>query len=131
LSYRFGNRVQDIATQLKIRPLENYPGNNTGERELSRFREYCDILIASEYDVKTIKLADRLNNMQFILDLAEMDKKVIYDKIKRYMREAEDFYLAYTMLKPKMPCFYGTIRTSYEKLRSIYYEQTLTMPQSQ
>jgi (p)ppGpp synthase/HD superfamily hydrolase len=131
LSYRFGNRVQDIATQLKIRPLENYPGANNGERELSRFRDYCDILIASEYDVKTIKLADRLNNMQFILDLAEMDKKVIYDKIRRYMREAEDFYLAYTMLKPKMPCFYAAIRTSYEKLRSIYYEQTLTMPQSQ
>jgi (p)ppGpp synthase/HD superfamily hydrolase len=131
LSYRFGSRVQDIATQLKIRSLENFPGANNWERELSRFREYCDILISSEYDVKTIKLADRLNNMRFILDIAEMDKKVIYDKIRRYMREAEDFYLAYTMLEPKMPCFYAGIRSNYEKLRSIYYEQTLTMPQSQ
>ena len=131
LSYRFGSRVQDIATQLKIRPLENFPGANNWERELCRFREYCDILISSEYDVKTIKLADRLNNMRFILDIAEMDKKVIYDKIKRYLREAEDFYLAYTILEPKMPCFYAAIRSNYEKLRSIYYEQSLTMPQSQ
>jgi (p)ppGpp synthase/HD superfamily hydrolase len=131
LIYRFGSRVRDIATELKIRPLENFPGPNNWERELSRFRDYCDILIASEYDVKTIKLADRLNNMRFILDIAEMDKKVTYDKIRRYMREAEDFYLAYTMLEPKMPCFYAAIRSNYEKLRSIYYEQTLTMPQSQ
>ncbi|MFZ0514716.1 MAG: hypothetical protein WAM14_24140 [Candidatus Nitrosopolaris sp.] len=131
LSYRFGSRVQDIATQLKIRPLENFAGANNEERELNRFREYSAILISSEYDVKTIKLADRLNNMRFILDVAQMDKKIIYDKIRRYMREAEDFYLAYTMLHPKMSCFYATIRSSYEKLRSIYYEQTLTMPQSQ
>jgi len=131
LSYRFGNRVQDIATQLKIRPLENFTGANNEERELNRFREYCAILISSEYDVKTIKLADRLNNMKFILGVAQLNKKVIYDKMKRYMREGEDFYLAYTMLQPKLPCFYANIRSTYEKLRSIYFEQTLTMPQSQ
>ncbi len=131
LSYRFGSRVQDIATQLKIRPLENFAGTTNEERELNRFREYCDILISSEYDVKTIKLADRLNNMRFILDVAQMNRQVIYDKIKRYLREAEDFYLAYTILQPKLPCFYISIRSTYEKLRSIYYEQTLTMPQSQ
>ena len=131
LSYRFGSRVQEIATQLKIRPLENFAGANNEERELNRFREYCDILISSEYDVKTIKLADRLNNMKFILDIAQMNRQVIYDKIKRYLREGEDFYLAYTMLQPKLPRFYTSIRSTYERLRSIYYEQTLTMPQSQ
>jgi hypothetical protein len=51
--------------------------------------------------------------------------------MKRYMREAEDFYLAYTMLSPKMPEFYRKIRWAYEQLRSAYYEQTLAMPQSQ
>ena len=131
LSYRFGSRVQEIATQLKIRPLENFAGASNEERELNRFREYCDILISSEYDVKTIKLADRLNNMRFILDVAQMNRQVIYDKIKRYLREGEDFYLAYTMLQPKLPRFYTSIRSTYERLRSIYYEQTLTMPQSQ
>lgn len=131
LSYRFGTRVQDVATQLKIRPLVNFAGANNGERELNRFREYCDILISSDYDVKVIKLADRLNNMRFIMEIAQIDKKVMYDKIRRYMREAEDFYLAYTMIEPKMPCFYACIRSSYEGLRSIYYEKTLTMPQSQ
>jgi (p)ppGpp synthase/HD superfamily hydrolase len=131
LSYRFGSRVQDIATQLRIRPLENFAGAGNEERELNRFREYCDILISSEYDVKTIKLADRLNNMKFILDIAQMNRQVIYDKIKRYLREGEDFYLAYTMLQPKLPRFYTSIRSTYERLRSMYYEQTLTMPQSQ
>jgi len=130
LSYRFGSRFQDIATQLKILPLDSFAGDSIEERELNRFREYCDILISSEYDVKTIKLSDRLNNMRFILGVAHMNKQVIYDKIKRYLREGEDFYLAYTMLQPKVPCFYTSIRSTYEKLRSIYYEQTLTMPQS-
>jgi len=130
LSYRFGSRVQDIATQLKILPLDSFAGDSIEQRELNRFREYCDILISSEYDVKTIKLSDRLNNMRFILGVAHMNKQVIYDKIKLYLREGEDFYLAYTMLQPKVPCFYTSIRSTYEKLRSIYYEQTLTMPQS-
>jgi (p)ppGpp synthase/HD superfamily hydrolase len=130
LCYRFGNRVNEIATRLKIRPLENFVGVNDEERELNRFREYCDILISSEYDVKTIKLADRLNNMKFILDVAPINKKIIYDKIKRYMREAEDFYLAYTHLEPRMTEFYTTLRPLYEKLRATYFEQTLTMPQS-
>ena len=112
LIYRFGNRVYNIATKLKIRPIENYPGINEEERQLCRFQEYCSILTAAEYDVKTIKLADRLNNMKFIYHVPE------HPKIMRYLREAEDFYLAYTMLDPKMPDFYKTIRIAYEKLRT-------------
>ena len=131
LRYRFGNRVYEIATELKIRPLENYRGRNDEERQLHRFQEYCDILTMAEYDVKTIKLADRLNNMRFLISKAGLNNKVVYDKMKRYMREAEDFYLAYTMLSPKMPEFYRKIRWAYEQLRSAYYEQTLAMPQSQ
>lgn len=112
LIYRFGNRVYNIATKLKIRPIENYPGINEEERQLCRFQEYCSILTAAEYDVKTIKLADRLNNMKFIYHVPE------HPKIMRYLREAEDFYLAYTMLDPKMPDFYKKIRIAYEKLRT-------------
>jgi hypothetical protein len=68
--------------------------------------------------------------MKFILDVAPINKKIIYDKIKRYMREAEDFYLAYTHFEPRMTEFYTALRPLYEKLRTAYYEQTLTMPQS-
>ena len=131
LRYRFGNRVYEIATELKIHPLENYRGRDDEERQLSRFQEYCDILTVAEYDVKTIKLVDRLNNMMFLISRAGLNNRVVYDKMKRYMREAEDFYLAYTMLSPKMPEFYRKIRWAYEQLRSAYYEQTLAMPQSQ
>jgi (p)ppGpp synthase/HD superfamily hydrolase len=131
LRYRFGNRVYEIATDLKIHPLENYRGRDDEERQLSRFQEYCDILTVAEYDVKTIKLVDRLNNMMFLISRAGLNNRVVYDKMKRYMREAEDFYLAYTMLSPKMPEFYRKIRWAYEQLRSAYYEQTLAMPQSQ
>jgi (p)ppGpp synthase/HD superfamily hydrolase len=129
LSYRFGNRVYEIATELKIRPLENYPGTTDEERQLARFQEYCDILTCAEYDVKTIKLADRLNNMKFIMSRAHLNTKVVSDKIKRYLREAEDFYLAYTMLTPKMPNFYINIRSAYEELRSAYYEQIVAVRQ--
>ncbi len=131
LSYRFGSRIYRIATELKIPPLENYPGNTLSQRKLARFRQYCNMLVTSEYDMKTIKLADRINNMVFIRDKANLNKINIYDKIKRYLIEAEDFYLFYTILEPEMPDFYEKLRSAYEQMRSAYYEQTLTMPQSQ
>lgn len=113
LTYRFGGRIRDIATELKVKPLENYAGTTDIERQLERFLEYCDILRDAEYDVKVIKLADRLNNMLFIRHVPG------HDKIRRYMREAEDFYIAYTMLPPKMPQFYQRMRSVYEELRSL------------
>jgi (p)ppGpp synthase/HD superfamily hydrolase len=112
LEYRFGSKIKDIATELKIKPIENYAGETTADRELSRFQEYSGILQLAEYDVKAIKLADRLNNMIFIQQIPG------HDKIRRYLREAEDFYIAYTMLPPKMPEYYGKIRGAYERLRS-------------
>lgn len=112
LEYRFGSRIKDIATELKIKPIENYEGETAADRELARFQEYSGILQLAEYDVKAIKLADRLNNMTFIERVAG------HDKVRRYLREAEDFYLAYTMLPPKMPEYYGRIRGAYERLRS-------------
>jgi (p)ppGpp synthase/HD superfamily hydrolase len=111
LIYRFGKRVFDIATELKIHPLEDFPGTNDEERKFDRFQQYCNMLVFAEYDVKTIKLADRLNNMKFIYNVPG------HTKIQRYVREAEDFYLAYTMLDPKMPDFYKKIRIAYERLR--------------
>jgi (p)ppGpp synthase/HD superfamily hydrolase len=113
LTYRFGGRIRDIATELKVKPLENYAGTTDIERQLERFLEYCDILRDAEYDVKVIKLADRLNNMLFIRHVPG------HDKIRRYMREAEDFYIAYTMFSPKMPQFYQRMRSVYEELRSL------------
>lgn len=113
IAYRFGNRIRDIATELKIKPLENFAGSNDQERQLVRFYAYCDILRDSDYDIKAIKLADRLNNMRFILNVPG------HDKIWRYMREAEDFYLAYAMLPPKMPEFYNRIRAAYEDLKVV------------
>ena len=113
LAYRFGSRIHDITKGLKIRPIENYSGSSEGERRLVRFQEYCDILLESEYDVKVIKLADRLNNMLFIRNIQE------HSKIKRYTQEAEDFYIAYTMLPPKMPAYYKRIRAAYEILKSM------------
>src|ERR671931_2443094 len=87
LIYRFGNRIYDIATKLKIRPLENYIGSSDDERQLARFQEYCDTLIRADYDVKTIKLADRLNNMGFLVSRTQLNNKTVYEKVKRYLRE--------------------------------------------
>jgi (p)ppGpp synthase/HD superfamily hydrolase len=120
LAYRFGSRVRDIATKLKIKPLENYSGANDMEHQLERFLEYCDILLDAEYDVKVIKLADRLNNMSFIRHVPG------HDKIRRYMREAEDFYIAYTMLPPKMPHFYQSMRATYEQLKALSMRKLVT-----
>lgn len=112
LAYRFGSRVQEIASELKIKPLDMFPGRTDEDRAYERFWQYCDILAKAEYDVKVIKLADRLNNMLFIQGVQG------HDKVRRYLREAEDFYLAYAMLEPRMPAFYKRMRSAYEALRS-------------
>jgi len=111
--HRFGYYVNKVATTLKTKPLEIYQGSSNKEREFERFHDYCNILSKSDYDVKVIKLADRLNNMRFIAKVPG------HEKINRYVREAEDFYLAYTMLDPPMSDFYTDIRDAYEKLRKI------------
>lgn len=113
MRYRFGSRVHKIAGELKIKPLENSPGANAEDKVRSRFWDYCDLLWKADYDVKAIKLADRLNNMDFIAKVAG------HPKWKRYVREAEDFYLAYAMIPPKMPEYYRRMRSCYEELRSL------------
>ncbi len=111
--HRFGDYVYKVIMTLKIQPLENYSGTNDDERKSARFREYCNILANSAYDVKAIKLADRLNNMRFVTEIPGNEK------IKRYLREAEDFYIAYPLLTPRMDDFYSKIRNAYDDLRKI------------
>ena len=111
--HRFGDYVYNVAMKLKTKPLENYPDSNEEEQKSLRFQDYCSSLANSEYDVKVIKLADRLNNMKFISNVSE------HEKIQRYLREAEDFYIAYSIFPPTMSDFYKRIRKAYEELRSI------------
>jgi len=111
--HRFGDYVYKLIMTLKIKPLENFSGANDEERKSERFREYCNILANSAYDIKAIKLADRVNNMRFVSDVSGSDK------INRYIREAEDFYIAYTLLTPRMDDLYTKIREAYDNLRKI------------
>jgi len=111
--HRFGDYVYKLIMTLKIKPLENFSGANDDERKSERFREYCNILANSAYDIKAIKLADRVNNMKFVADVSGSDK------INRYIREAEDFYIAYTLLTPRMDDFYTKIREAYDNLKKI------------
>lgn len=115
-SHRFGEYVYKVATTLKTKSLEIYPGSKPHEQELERFRDYCNVLTRSDYDIKTIKLADRLNNMRFI------SKVRGHEKIARYIREAEDFYLAYTIIEPRMDDFYMELRKAYEDLKNLSNE---------
>jgi (p)ppGpp synthase/HD superfamily hydrolase len=118
LKYRFGNRVYDICMDLKIKPLENFPGNDNEQRQLARFHDYCNRLNSADYDMKVIKLVDRENNMKFISNI-RLGGNLVNNKIKRYLREAEDFYLSYAMLEPSMNDLYLKIRESYENLKSL------------
>ncbi len=111
--HRFGDYVYKLIMTLKIKPLENFSGANDEERKSERFREYCNILANSAYDIKAIKLADRVNNMRFVADVSGSDK------INRYIKEAEDFYIAYTLLTPRMDDFYTKIREAYDNLKKI------------
>jgi (p)ppGpp synthase/HD superfamily hydrolase len=111
--HRFGSYVYKTATILKTKPLEIYQGSSDEEKEFERFRDYCNVLQKSDYDVKVIKLADRLNNMRFMTGILE------HEKITRYLREAEDFYLAYPILNPHMIEFYKDLRKAYGQLRKM------------
>ncbi len=111
--HRFGEYVYNIAVTLKTKPLENYFGTNNEQRQTARFFEYCTNLTKSAYDVKIIKLADRLNNMKFTSQILEQEK------VKRYLREAEDFYIAFSIFPPTVSEFYSKMRESYDELKRI------------
>ena len=42
-----------------------------------------------------------------------------HDKVKRYMKETEDFFLAYCLLSPRMDEFYAQIRKAYQELKEL------------
>jgi (p)ppGpp synthase/HD superfamily hydrolase len=111
--HRFGEYVYAVADTLKTKPLENFSGSNEEEQKLARFADYCAILSNSKYDIKIIKLADRLNNMKFITQIPK------HEKIKRYLREAEDFYNAFSLFPPQTLDFYKEIRKAYDDLKTL------------
>lgn len=117
LKYRFGIRVHEICMDLKIKPLENYSGDNDEQRQLARFHDYCKGLSSADYDMKVIKLVDRANNMKFIGNMPKLDGNLVNNKIRRYLREAEDFYLSFALLEPAMKDLYLKLRESYENLK--------------
>lgn len=119
LKYRFGNRVYEICIDLKIKPLENYVGDDDKQRQLARFHDYSKILGSGDYDIKVIKLADRANNMRFISNISKLEGNLVKNKIKRYLREAEDFYLSFALAEPSMKDLYLKLRESYEDLKSM------------
>lgn len=119
LKYRFGSRVYEICMDLKIKPLENFAGDDDQQRQLARFHDYCKGLSSADYDIKVIKLVDRENNMKFISNISKLGGNLVNNKIKRYLREAEDFYLSYALLEPSMKDLYLKLRESYENLKSL------------
>jgi len=119
LKYRFGNRVYEICMDLKIKPLENFPGDDDQQRQFARFHDYCRGLSSADYDIKVIKLVDRENNMKFISSISNLGGNLVNNKIRRYLREAEDFYLSYALLEPSMNDLYLKLRESYVNLKSL------------
>jgi (p)ppGpp synthase/HD superfamily hydrolase len=111
--HRFGEYVYTVANTLKTKPLENYSGSDEEEQKFVRFTDYCSDLTNSKYDVKIIKLADRLNNMKFMAQIPN------HGKIQRYLREAEEFYLAFSLFPPQTLDFYKEIRKAYDDLKRI------------
>ncbi len=111
--HRFGEYVYTVANTLKTKPLENYSGSNEEEQKFVRFTDYCSDITNSKYDVKIIKLADRLNNMKFMAQIQN------HEKIQRYLREAEEFYLAFSLLPPQTLDYYKEIRKAYDELKRL------------
>ena len=111
--HRFGDYVYNVATTLKIQPLSNYSGSTDEERQEERFRDYCSSLSKADYDVKVIKLADRINNMNFIAKIP------YHEKVTRYIKEAENFYLAFPMMDPRTDEFHAKMRKAFDELKKL------------
>ena len=109
--HRFGDYVYNVASDLRITPIETYQKFDAKNRQHIRFREYTTKLANAKYDVKVIKIADRLNNMNFVSHLPNNKK------IERYVREAEDFYIGFTLFPPVIDEFYFRMREAYEELK--------------
>jgi (p)ppGpp synthase/HD superfamily hydrolase len=111
--HRFGEYVYNVSNTLKTKPLENYQGKNEYEKQTARFLDYCATLAKSDYDIKIIKLCDRLNNMKFI------SQNPNSKKITRYLSEAEDFYIAFSVFPPTVKDFYIKMKESYNELKTL------------
>jgi len=67
-------------------------------------------------------LKDKSKNLMTMQDgYTEKNLKIDLEneKIKRYLREAEDFYLAYPIIPPQMDSVYKEIRNAYDELKSV------------
>ena len=111
--HRFGEYVYNVSNTLKTKPIENFQGKNKSEKQTTRFLDYCATLTKSDYDVKIIKLCDRLNNMKFI------SQNPNSAKISRYIGEAEDFYIAFSIFPPTVKDFYTKMKESYDELKTL------------
>ena len=111
--HRFGEYVYNVSNTLKTKPIENFQGKDKSEKETARFLEYCAALTKSDYDVKIIKLCDRLNNMRFI------SQNPNSAKISRYISEAENFYIAFSIFPPTVKDFYIKMKEIYNELKTL------------
>jgi len=109
--HRFGEYVYDVATTLKVKPLDNYSEFDEKAQGAERFKDYCAKLLKADYDAQVIKMADRINNMEFIATIPG------HEKINRYLREAEDFYLSFAHNTPGLDDFYEKMRKAYDELK--------------
>ncbi len=60
--------------------------------------------------------------MKFISNMSKVEGKLVNNKIKRYLREAEDFYLSFALLEPSTKDLYLKLRESYESLKPLRIE---------
>ncbi|MDH3361002.1 MAG: hypothetical protein OEL56_02345 [Nitrosopumilus sp.] len=111
--HRFGEYVYNVSHTLKTKPLENYTGKNESEKNSARFLDYCIELTKSDYDVKIIKLCDRINNMKFI---SQNPNSI---KVSRYISEAEEFYIAFSIFPPTVKDFYIKMKEAYNELKML------------
>lgn len=108
--HRFGEYVYSVASTLKVKPLENYSEFDEKAQGSERFRDYCAKLLKSNYDTQLIKLADRINNMNFIGTIPG------HEKITRYIREDDEFYLAFAQNTPGFGDLYQRMLQSHYSL---------------
>lgn len=105
----FGDKVHNIVYALSKRKIPGRKGYHIYGKRVKYNRDYYKQIASSSEDVKTIKAADRLNNLQCAY--SNPDKS----KVDNYIRETEEFYLG---IFSELPYYHEKITQELTRLRA-------------
>ncbi|MBD3313744.1 HD domain-containing protein [Candidatus Woesearchaeota archaeon] len=104
---KFGRTIYEIVAPLTKPDWQKFPGKNKEEKKMNMNKAYFERMSKARYETKIIKLADRLNNLSYIMHSNP-------EKMAFYLKETELFHLPFA--RQTSAYFYKRIKSLHESL---------------